>query len=271
MPRFSERHGYSVEKAIQYEFISRDLRTSIWNFLEDNMLPSGGGFLGQDPHYFQIAKFLYDDFHRRKIREIPNYIPEFVKLENIRFDKYPWNIVYGYCEFWFEFAPANDGERLAKQFNIILERDKAAYRLIEGKIVPIIESEQLTAIEAALHSTDKYKAASEHIRVALSLYGNRGAPDYRNSVKELISAVESAAKVISGLNSATLGQALAAIDSKRPMHEAFKQALLKLYGYTSDEKGIRHALLDEASVDEADARFMLVACSAFVSFLVSHS
>jgi hypothetical protein len=44
-----------------------------------------------------------------------------------------------------------------------------------------------------------------------------------------------------------------------------------LYAYTSDEKGIRHALLDDstAKVDEADAMFMLGACAAFVSYLLN--
>ena len=48
-----------------------------------------------------------------------------------------------------------------------------------------------------------------------------------------------------------------------------KRAIISLYGYTSDEKGIRHALLndDEARVDRDDAVFMLGACAAFASYL----
>jgi hypothetical protein len=43
-----------------------------------------------------------------------------------------------------------------------------------------------------------------------------------------------------------------------------------LYGYTSDEQGIRHALLEPSSnVDDADALFMIGACAAFVSYLIS--
>ena len=53
------------------------------------------------------------------------------------------------------------------------------------------------------------------------------------------------------------------------MHGAFRDALLKLYGYTSDEKGIRHSLLEETNVDETDARFMIVVCSAFTNLLIS--
>lgn len=53
------------------------------------------------------------------------------------------------------------------------------------------------------------------------------------------------------------------------MHPAFKESFKKLYGYASDEKGVRHALLeDPAKVDEADAHFMLITCSAFVNFTV---
>jgi hypothetical protein len=43
--------------------------------------------------------------------------------------------------------------------------------------------------------------------------------------------------------------------------------LSALYGYTSDSSGIRHALQDEPNLDFVDAKFMLVACSAFVNYL----
>jgi hypothetical protein len=40
-----------------------------------------------------------------------------------------------------------------------------------------------------------------------------------------------------------------------------------MYGYTSDAEGIRHALLEEPTLEQADAIFMLVTCSAFVNYL----
>jgi len=40
-----------------------------------------------------------------------------------------------------------------------------------------------------------------------------------------------------------------------------------MYGYTSDEDGIRHAMLEEPDVGFEDAKFMLVACSAFINYL----
>ncbi len=59
-----------------------------------------------------------------------------------------------------------------------------------------------------------------------------------------------------------------ALSAKIEMHSALKAGLDKLYGYTSDKDGIRHPILGEANVDETDARFMIVTCSAFVNFLI---
>jgi len=44
--------------------------------------------------------------------------------------------------------------------------------------------------------------------------------------------------------------------------------MVSIYGYTNDEGGIRHSMLDEAKVDFEDSKFMLVACSAFVNYLI---
>ena len=53
------------------------------------------------------------------------------------------------------------------------------------------------------------------------------------------------------------------------MHPALKQAFANLYGYTSDEEGIRHALLEEAvsRSGQDEAVFMLGACASFASYL----
>ena len=51
------------------------------------------------------------------------------------------------------------------------------------------------------------------------------------------------------------------------MHSALKDAYVKMYGYASDSGGIRHALKDVEPSSE-DARFMLVASSAFINYLI---
>ena len=71
---------------------------------------------------------------------------------------------------------------------------------------------------------------------------DRVAPDYRNSVKESISAVEAACRHVTGLSSATLADALKKVSD---IHPAYSKAFGQLYGYTSDASGIRHSLTDE--------------------------
>ncbi len=41
-----------------------------------------------------------------------------------------------------------------------------------------------------------------------------------------------------------------------------------LYGYTSDKEGVRHALIANDGTDLLDAKFMLVACAAFINFVI---
>lgn len=155
--------------------------------------------------------------------------------------------------------------------NDVLEREKSGYRFIAGNLAPISNKSEMTEIERAARYGERFTAVSEHIETALALYSNRTNPDYRNSIKESISSVEAATRIISNDNKATLGDALKLIDAARPMHASFKQALLKLYGYTSDQGGIRHSLLESATVGESEARFMLVVCSAFVNYFISRS
>jgi len=101
----------------------------------------------------------------------------------------------------------------------------------------------------------------------LSKLSDRKNPDYRNSIKESISAVEAMAVIISGRSGATLGDALKVIKDTIGLHSALEKGFLAIYGYTSDADGIRHAMLSESKCDFEDAKYMLVSCSAFVNYL----
>ena len=76
--------------------------------------------------------------------------------------------------------------------------------------------------------------------------------------------MEATCRLLTGNASATLGDALKRVQN---LHPAMSRAFSQLYGYTNDASGIRHSLTDEATITYADAKFMLVTCSAFVSFL----
>ena len=75
------------------------------------------------------------------------------------------------------------------------------------------------------------------------------------------------ARVLSGSPKATLGEALKVLERKRQLHPALKDGFSKLYGYTSDEDGIRHAMLDEPNITQADAKYFLLSCTSFINYL----
>lgn len=69
---------------------------------------------------------------------------------------------------------------------------------------------------------------------------------------------------------ATLGETLNLIEKSEKLHPAMKKAFSSLYGYSSDDAGIRHALIDrDRNVDFHESKFMLVTCSSFINFLKS--
>lgn len=102
------------------------------------------------------------------------------------------------------------------------------------------------------------------------LLSDRHSPDYPNSMKEAISAVEGVCKIITADSNATLATALNKLEGKGVLtHPSAQTALGKLYGHANDADGIRHAEIDASTVDFDDAKFMLVACSAFANLLIA--
>jgi len=116
----------------------------------------------------------------------------------------------------------------------------------------------------------KYRAVKIHLESSLKLITDKRKPDFRNSIKESISAVESLCKIITGNENTTLGQALKILDKQKPIPKSLKSGFSAIYGYASDNGGIRHGLLnDDIEPSLEEAKFMLVACSAFVNYLIT--
>ncbi|MCK7559076.1 hypothetical protein MKQ70_30505 [Chitinophaga sedimenti] len=137
-------------------------------------------------------------------------------------------------------------------------------------IAPISNKQEVESIEEAISQTATYtplNGCNIHLRAALEKLSDKVNPDYRNSIKESISAVESIAKKISGRDKDTLAASLNRIKGEIKLHPSLEKAFKELYGYTSDEGGIRHALMESPNCDFEDAKYMLVSCSAFINYL----
>ena len=139
----------------------------------------------------------------------------------------------------------------------------------DGKIIEITSSEEINEIEKAIEESTPYYGVKQHLKTAITLLSDRENPDYRNSIKESISAVEALCKKVTGDEKATLGRAIKKLDEKSSIHSSLKEAFSSLYGYTSDADGIRHALMKESNLTNTEARFMLISCSAFINYVIS--
>ena len=266
--RFSERKGLTpVREQFQTENIDEATRNRLWNVLTVIYWDSIEKKFGYKSIYIKnFFRELYDKFFKYPVDNISAYwLDELAKIRKFLF-QYSWYKIYDFFEFIYKNFPNQyeANSRFKESLNTVLKEEKCAYRLIGEKIVEITSEKEIIEIEEAFESPNPIKI---HLESALEKLADRELPDYRNSIKESISAVETICRMITGDPKATLGQALKIIENKINIHPALKIAFDKLYGYTSDEDGIRHCLMDESNLDFEDAKFMLVSCSAFINYL----
>lgn len=276
MKRFSERIGRKpIRSIVQKESIDEVLKNHLWNALlicifskfKDN---NWGAVDDTTKVYCQR---LWIHFFNEKMDEIPNSgVDLFTRLKGFFFNC-EWYEIYDLIEFTINnYHPTNTSDNSVEELinftNLTLQRELSAYRIISSTITEITSNEEIASIEEALQIEDIFNPVKEHLKRALELLSDRKNPDYRNSVKESISAIESLSFIITGNPKSTLGQALKVIEKSHGLHPALKLAFSNLYGYTSDADGIRHGLLDEDTIKQEDAKFMLVSCSAFVNYLI---
>lgn len=273
--RFSQRKGITKPRTeIQTDYIDEYLKNGLWNVLTVFYWRDGEAVSHTYPK-IEMQNFLsvlWHSFFKWRVDSIPYDWRECLsEIEEFYFDgRTPWYVLYDFIEFVAQNYPSKElNERFMDSCNVVLERELSAYRFVGERITEVTAEEEISEIEEALESP--FKTVSAHIDNALKLMSDKKAPDYRNSIKESISAVEAICRIIAGSKKATLGQALDIIERKGKIefHGALKRAFDSLYGYTSSaEEGIRHSLLkDKANLEFEDAKFMLVSCSAFINYL----
>ena len=268
MKAFSERKGFTpVSEIIQTNSMNEALKNSLWNAL-DTALWSRPGFIRSQYGVLEdikpFSQALWFNYFKKPIDERPRRPHDILEILRTYFFSCEWYRVYDFLEFVVSCKDSTP--KLAEFLNVILERELSGYRFVAGHLTDITTQEEIMMIEESIRDSE-VAGVSVHIDRALALYADRENPDFRNSIKESISAVEGIARVVSGNDKATLGDALKAIEKNGQLHTALKEGFLKLYGYTSNEQGIRHAMLEEPNLTQADARYFLVSCSAFVNYL----
>ena len=275
MATFSERYGYVTPRtAVIREDMPTDVINAVcscfndlqsryndymhynYSYLERNIWRY---FLNQKSGEFPIFK------HDIPVDYIASDTPWYKKLDLIEF-------VIGYMIH--ESTEHNNPRGLelcqwfADTLNKEFERLHYGYRIVDNKVAPITSKEEIEAIEKAFDGSKNN--IKMHLSKALKLFSDKEQPDYRNSIKESISAVEAFCRELTG--ESTLGNALKKLESRDiAIQSQLKEAFIKLYAYTNQpDTGIRHSLMDDDATYHPsynEAYFMLVSCSAFINYL----
>lgn len=275
---FSERIGKKQVKIdLQIGSIDDDLMNRLWNTFIDSFMNKVDDNLSinQDSNRPKVCKYIWKEFFNNIVDDIPEDYSGRVStsgtLDYIKkwfFETADWDEIYCFIEFIVSMNSMVP-TRFVEHCNWALKKEVSGYRIIDGLLVQVNSAEEIQAIEEAILKSDKFKSVNAHLKTAVNLLSDRKTPNYRNSVKESVSAVEALCKIITNDDKATLGKALSEIEKTYKLHPALKKGFSAIYGYTSDKGGIRHSLLEDgAIVDFEEAKFMLVTCSAFINYLI---
>lgn len=269
MEWFSLRNGYAKSKAIKMKGLDESCQNRLWNVLD--------GFIANNDEcieYFQSVNYVMDHLGEIKISapiHIKNAIPT---IREHFFEKWyrSFDVIEMFLTYVYEdgsLMPCEPNE-YTTTFNYVLEEEKSGYRFLENKAVNITNSAELELLNEVTHL--EFENVNIHFKKAIDFYADRVEPDYENSIKESISAVEAMCCIITGIDGAnsSLGKTLKKLkDNDIYIHPALESAFSSMYGYTSDENGIRHGGIDFTNAPEEDAKYMLLSCSAFVNYLIA--
>ena len=280
MKLFSERYNYmKASDVIIRENITPEIQNAICSCYDklNGYFMEARVYYG-DP-YIEMEKYLWTYFLNQregKFQDGRSY--HIVATRFLEDENNPWYRKLDLVEFTIKYLYAQENNiyhgnhfvsrSFINQLNHEFERLNFAYRVVNNEIVEITSKEELTAIETSLR--DSPTNIKVHLNNALELYAQRPTGDYRNSIKESISAVEAFCREITGEN--TLGDALNKLKNNGlEIPTILKVAFEKLYAYTNQpDTGIRHALMDKDGTytpAAEEALFMLVSCSAFINYL----
>ena len=271
---FSQAQGYEkLPGPLELEQLPKEARTRIWNVFYVFISASkerdswSNEYVGGVWREMLRAKHVYHD--NLPLDEWGDSFEH--QRQRIRgsVEKLPFNQVFDLILFVIRHPECP--QEFIVMMKEVFASSRLAYTIDETPpptIIPAVtEAEGNTVIEAMQTLREAgLDSSAAHLREASECI-NRG--DWAGSIRESINAIESVARQLDPKSATTLGPALTSLEKRQTLHPALKEAFSKLYGYTSDEQGIRHALLDKpsANVGMDEAVFMLGACASFASYL----
>ena len=157
-----------------------------------------------------------------------------------------------------------------EEMNKAFEEEYIGYRFVSKQIVKITNDEEVKAIGDATNTP--FDKVNESIKKSIGFISETSNRDYKNSIKESITAVERLFNIILGTNGLTLSNALEQICSRIEINEYLKQAIRCFYKFASDTDGIRHGNnKDDDLITFDEAKLILICCSGIVNYFSKYN
>lgn len=267
---FSDRNRIKSEPIeMQYKDFDERTRIALVNTLSDTYDDVSDSYYGDKP--LELFRDILRNVYGQLIEGTPNCQSDAYCLMKRTILKDSYDSVLTVIEFWVQHAQEMSIiYNCSEAFNEVFKREYVGYRFVNRIIVPITDEQEIQSIENAVNSP--FAETNIHLDKALKHIADREHPDYENSIKESISAVEATCNKIAGKRG-SLGETLKVLQDRGvSIHPSLKSGFEKIFGYASDAKGIRHAGdLGGTNSTFEEAQFMLVACSAFVNYLIGNT
>lgn len=275
--KFSERLGYTPKKgSLIKDNLPEELQNTLWNVICDEILDNLSNSIeyvgvNQRERYSALSRF-----YRSLWKDFLKYPMDQLEFDNgaVDEDAYDEFRLWYFNVEWYniydllEYLAGEFGANFTSVCNEYLEREFSGYRFVNNRLLELTSDEELIEISNLLSSENLEPSVYIHLNSSIELLSDRYNPDYRNSIKESICAVESFSKIALNNRVITLGAALKEFEKKYHIPRALSKSFQTIYGYVSDQGGIRHGLNHEdIPIDMAEARLMLVYSSAFINYL----
>ena len=269
MASFAERHGFVAGRmTIQTDSLDDDTRVRLWNVIANvrTQLNDNQNWEGED----KILRHVWAEFFKRPLDVMPEYDSKvWADMRHVALSG-EWYLVFDLIEHFITATGLINRQlppNMANLFDAELKTCLVGWRFVDGELVRVDRDEERESLVEALTASADISGANHHLNRALAHLSERDHPDYPNAVKEAVSAVEAVVRKVTG--EGTLGGGLKKLEvSGLTIHPALKNGWDKLYGWASDADGVRHGSIAAADIDQTLAKYVVVTCSAFVSYLI---
>lgn len=178
------------------------------------------------------------------------------------------------CDYLYKskisFMFFKENKNLYDTLNRIFEEEYVGYRFVNKQIIPITNHEEIEEINSACCTP--FDLVNISIKKSINFIADRKNPDYQNSIKESVLAIETLCNQFDKTNG-TLNAILKSWKKRDDIycHPHLNSAITELYSFASEANQIRHGNSSETSgnVGFEEAKLVLTICSSVINYIIS--